>query len=91
MATTIEEVSAIATNIASATEERGAATSEIACNAQRTAQAAHEVTGSIGGVSQQPQNRHRAGQVLAAASDVSKQAEQLSGEASCFVAEVRAA
>jgi len=89
---TIEEVSAIATAIASAVEQQGAATSEIARNVQQTTQAAREVTVGISGVSQAAGETGTAvGEVLTASSDLSKRAEQLSGEVNSFVAGVRAA
>ena len=89
---TIEEVSTIAAAIAIAVEEQSAATSEIARNVQQTAHAAQEVTTSISGVSQAAsETGASASLVLASASDLSTQAEQLAGEASSFVAGVRAA
>ena len=89
---TIEEVSAIATSIGSAIEEQGAATAEIARNVTQTAQATQEVTTNIGGVSAAAtETGGAAGLVLAAASNLSKQAEQLSGEVNTFLAGVRAA
>ncbi|HVC61675.1 MAG TPA: methyl-accepting chemotaxis protein [Acetobacteraceae bacterium] len=92
ISTTIEEVSAIATTIASAVEEQGAATAEIARNVLRTTQAAQVVTVSIGGVSQAASEAGTAaGHVLTAASDLSKQSEQLANEVNAFVVGVRAA
>ena len=89
---TIEEVSAIATTIGSAIEEQGAATAEIARNVTQTAQATQEVTTNIGGVSAAAnETGGAAGLVLTAASNLSKQAEQLSGEVNVFLAGVRAA
>jgi methyl-accepting chemotaxis protein len=89
---TIEEVSAIATTIGSAIEEQGAATAEIARNVTQTAQATQEVTTNIGGVSAAAtETGGAAGHVLTAASNLSKQAEQLSGEVNIFLAGVRAA
>ncbi|HMH61898.1 MAG TPA: methyl-accepting chemotaxis protein, partial [Bradyrhizobium sp.] len=89
---TIEEVSAIATTIGSAIEEQGAATAEIARNVTQTAQATQEVTANIGGVSAAAhETGGAAGLVLSAASNLSKQAEQLSGEVNVFLAGVRAA
>ncbi|QDM17122.1 methyl-accepting chemotaxis protein [Tardiphaga sp. vice278] len=89
---TIEEVSAIATTIGSAIEEQGAATAEIARNVTQTAQATQEVTTNIGGVSSAAhETGGAASMVLSAASGLSKQAEQLSGEVSTFLAGVRAA
>jgi methyl-accepting chemotaxis protein len=89
---TIEEVSVIATAIGSAIEEQGAATAEIARNVTQTAQATQEVTTNIGGVSAAAnETGGAAGLVLTAASNLSKQAEQLSGEVNVFLAGVRAA
>ena len=89
---TIEEVSAIATTIGSAIEEQGAATAEIARNVTQTAQATQEVTTNIGGVSNAANETGSAASlVLTAASNLSKQAEQLSGEVNVFLAGVRAA
>jgi methyl-accepting chemotaxis protein len=90
--TTIEEVSTIATTIGSAIEEQGAATAEIARNVTQTAQATKDVTSNIGGVSTAAnETGSAAGLVLTAASNLSKQAEQLSGEVNTFLAGVRAA
>ena len=89
---TIEEVSAIATTIGSAIEEQGAATAEIARNVTQTAQATQDVTTNIGGVSNAAhETGDAASMVLSAASGLSKQAEQLSGEVNTFLAGVRAA
>ncbi|MGY3615000.1 methyl-accepting chemotaxis protein [Bradyrhizobium sp. USDA 10063] len=89
---TIEEVSTIATSIGSAIEQQGAATAEIARSVSQTAEATKEVTTNIGGVSTAAnETGNAAGLVLAAASNLSKQAEQLSGEVSTFLAGVRAA
>jgi methyl-accepting chemotaxis protein len=89
---TIEEVSAIAATIASSIEEQGVATAEIARNVSQAAQATQEVTTNIGGVSAAANETGAAAdQVLSAASNLSKQAEQLSGEVTTFLAGVRAA
>jgi methyl-accepting chemotaxis protein len=89
---TIEEVSRIATSIGAAIEEQGAATAEIARSVSQTAEATQEVTTNIGGVSTAAnETGNAAGMVLAAASNLSKQAEQLSGEVGTFLAGVRAA
>nr|WP_294512293.1 methyl-accepting chemotaxis protein [uncultured Rhodopila sp.] len=89
---TIEEVSTISTTIAAAVEQQGAATAEIARNVQQTSQAAQAVTIGIGGVSQAAgETGTAAGTFLSAASDLSKQAEQLASEVNGFLTEVRAA
>jgi methyl-accepting chemotaxis protein len=90
--TTIEEVSAIAASIGSAIEQQGAATAEIARNVTQTAEATRDVTANIGGVSTAAsETGNAAGHVLTAATNLSKQAEQLSGEVNTFLAGVRAA
>ncbi|MCK1759162.1 cache domain-containing protein [Bradyrhizobium sp. 137] len=89
---TIEEVSRIATSIGAAIEEQGAATAEIARSVSQTAEATQEVTTNITAVSTAAnETGNAAGMVLAAASSLSKQAEQLSGEVGTFLAGVRAA
>jgi methyl-accepting chemotaxis protein len=89
---TIEEVSTIATTIASAIEQQGAATSEIARSVNQTAQATQAVTTNIGGVSAAANETGGAANlVLSSASNLSKQAEQLAGEVTTFLASVRAA
>ncbi|MBR1170426.1 methyl-accepting chemotaxis protein [Bradyrhizobium liaoningense] len=89
---TIEEVSRIATSIGAAIEEQGAATAEIARSVSQTAEATKEVTTNIGGVSTAAnETGNAAGMVLTAASNLSKQAEQLSGEVGTFLKGVRAA
>lgn len=89
---TIEEVSTITTTIAAAVEGQGAATAEITRNVQQTAASTREVTSNIAGVSQASnETGAAAGQVLNAASDLSKQAERLTQEVNTFVAGVRAA
>lgn len=89
---TIEDVSAIASNIAAAVEQQGAATNEIARNVQQTAQSTQDVTHHIGGVSQAANDTGTAaGQVLHAAGDLSRQAEELSSEVGRFITDVRAA
>ncbi|QUS39848.1 methyl-accepting chemotaxis protein [Tardiphaga alba] len=90
--TTIEEVSSIATTIGSAIEEQGAATAEIARNVTQTAQATQDVTTNIGDVTNAAhETGNAATMVLSAASGLSKQAEQLTGEVTTFLAGVRAA
>jgi methyl-accepting chemotaxis protein len=96
IASTIAEVSAIATSIASAVEEQGAATAEIARNVQQTARAAQDVTVNIADVRQTVATTNAAAdQVLKAATGLTKEAEeltvQLSGRIQSFVADVRAA
>ena len=89
---TIEEVSNIAATIGAAIEEQGAATAEIARNVSQTSEATQEVTRNIGAVNAAAnETGNAAGMVLTAASNLSQQAEQLSGEVNTFMAGVRAA
>jgi methyl-accepting chemotaxis protein len=90
--TTIEEVNSIATSISLAVEAQGAATAEIARNVQRTAASTQDVTANIGGVSQAANSTGAAAnQVLGAASALSRQADELTGEVRSFLVSVRAA
>ncbi len=92
IAATIGEVNTISSNIAAAVEEQGAATAEIARSVQQTAVSTQQVTVTIAGVGDAAQHTGMAaGQVLHAANDLSRQAERLTNEVSCFVAGVRAA
>jgi methyl-accepting chemotaxis protein len=89
---TIGELSQIATAIASAVEEQGAATQEIARNVHEAATATQRVSSNISGVSRGAmQTGTAASDVLGAASDLSRQAEQLSGEVHQFIGDFKAA
>src|SRR6266581_3929678 len=75
---TISEISQIATTIASAIEEQGAATKEIARNVQQAAQGTHEVASNITGVTRAASETGAgSSQVLGAANELSKQSETL--------------
>ena len=92
IAATIHSVSDIASGIAAAVEQQGAATAGIARDVQQTARAARDVTAGIGGVSEAANGTGQtAGVVLAAAGDLSRQAERLSDAVNRFVTDVRAA
>jgi methyl-accepting chemotaxis protein len=89
---TVDEVGSISAMIAAAIEQQRAATAEIARNVTQTAQATQEVTTNIADVSQAvTETGTAAGMVLVAASDLSKQAEQLTAEVDIFLTGVRAA
>ena len=89
---TIGRLNEIATAIASAVEEQGAATQEIARNVQQASKGTTEVTRNIAGVTQAATDtREASGLVLTAAGDLSKQAETLRAEVDTFLATVRAA
>ena len=86
----IEQVGAISTSIAAAVEEQGAATAEIARNVQQTSVSTRTVTSNIVKVSQAANDTGAAaGQVLSAAQDLSRQAEELSREVGSFIGGVR--
>jgi len=88
----INEINGIASAIATAVEQQGATTQEIARNVQQAAAGAREVTRNIASVKESSTaSGNAAAQVLSAASELSKQAEGLSGEVNSFIAEVKAA
>ncbi len=88
----INEISDIATTIASAVEEQGVSTQEIARNVQEAAKGTQEVNDNIGGVTTAAANTGAASnQVLESAQQLSAQAEGLRGEVERFLADVRAA
>jgi methyl-accepting chemotaxis protein len=89
---TISEISEIATTIASAVEEQGAATKEIARNVQQAAAGTSEVSSNIAGVTRAATETGRvSGEVLSAAGVLSRHASSLNGEMERFLATVRAA
>ena len=88
----IREISNVATSIAAAVEEQGAATQEIVRNIGQAAQGTGEVTSNIAGVAGAAEETGAAAsQVLGAASELSRQSEHLSSEVSHFLDTVRAA
>ena len=88
----IQEISGIATSIAAAVEEQGAATQEIVRNVAQAAAGTSEVTTNIAGVAgAADQTGAAASQVLASASELSRQSEHLSIEVNRFLETVRAA
>ncbi|KQQ45025.1 chemotaxis protein [Methylobacterium sp. Leaf125] len=90
--TRIREINGVAGSIAAAVEEQGAATQEIVRNVTQAATGTSEVTSNIAGVAQASEETGTAaGQVLGAASELSRQSEHLSAEVGRFLATVRAA
>lgn len=90
--TTIGEISEIAGAIAAAVEEQGSATQEIARNVQQAATGTHEVSSNIVAVSQGANDTGAAAtQVLGAAGELSRQAEQLRSEVGLYIMGVKAA
>jgi methyl-accepting chemotaxis protein len=89
---TITKISEIATAIASAVEEQGAATQEIARNVQQAAAGTSEVSTNITGVTQAAgQTGAASAQVLSTAGELAKQSEVLRGEVNKFLENIRAA
>ncbi|MET0367044.1 MAG: HAMP domain-containing methyl-accepting chemotaxis protein [Methylobacterium sp.] len=88
----IREIDGVTTSIAAAVEQQGAATQEIVRNVAQASAGTHEVTGNIAGVAQASEETGTAaGQVLSAASELSRQSEHLGAEVTRFLASVRAA
>ena len=88
----IREINGVATGIAAAVEQQGAATQEIVRNVAQAATGTGEVTTNIAGVARASEETGAAAsQVLASASELSRQSERLSAEVSRFLATVRAA
>jgi methyl-accepting chemotaxis protein len=89
---TIAEMSQIAATVASAVEEQGAATQEIARNVQEAALGTSQVSTTIGGVTQAAQETGGAAtQVQSASSAVARQGETLKQEVNRFLAGIKAA
>ncbi|TNC10539.1 methyl-accepting chemotaxis protein [Methylobacterium terricola] len=88
----IREIDGMATSIAAAVAQQGIATQEIVRNVGQAAVGTAEVTDNISGVAQASEaTGAAASQVLTAASELSRQSEQLSAEVCRFLARVRAA
>ncbi|MBL8834666.1 MAG: nitrate- and nitrite sensing domain-containing protein [Alphaproteobacteria bacterium] len=92
IAGTIGSINEIATTIASAVEEQGAATQEIARNVQQAAAGTQDVSANIGGViAAAGETGAAAAQVQSAAGELSQQSEALRHQVDEFLATVRAA
>ena len=88
----IQEVGSISTTIAAAVDEQSAATTEIARTTEHTAISTRDVSVTIAGVTYAAKTTGTAaGQVLAAADDMARQAGMLRGEVDIFVTAVQAA
>jgi methyl-accepting chemotaxis protein len=88
----ITEIDQIGIAIASAIEEQGSATKEIARNIQQAAHGTQEVSSNISGVQQAATDAGSAAtQVLGAAEQLSRQSKDLAGEVNRFLSDVRAA
>lgn len=87
----ITEVNEIATTIATAVEQQGVSTQEIARNVQQAARGTQDVNQNIESVSKAAgETGAAANQVLTASQEMSRQAEGLRGEVDKFLQEVRA-
>ncbi|MEH3119352.1 MAG: methyl-accepting chemotaxis protein [Methylorubrum populi] len=88
----IGEINAVAATIAAAVEQQGAATQEIVRNVSQASVGTTEVTRNVVGLAQASDEAGAAaGQVLSAASELSRQSEHLTGEVDRFLATIRAA
>jgi len=89
---TIGDISQIATTIASAVEEQGTATQDIARNVQQAASGTKEVSANVAGVTKAAsETGEAAGAVEHAAGDLSSQSQQLRERVDAFLSQVRAA
>jgi methyl-accepting chemotaxis protein len=88
----IDKMSEIATTVASAVEEQGAATAEIARNIQQAASGTQNVSNNIVGVSNAAnQTGETASDVLESSDGLAAESEALSNEVGRFLARIKAA
>lgn len=86
----IGQMNEIASAIAAAVEEQGAATQEIARNVEQAAAGTGEVSSNIAGVTQAAsETGSSAAQMLSAAGELSQQSELLRGEVNKFLSTIR--
>ena len=89
---TIRQMNEIASAIAAAVEQQGAATRDISNNIQLVAQGTSGVAANIAGVNEAAQETGTAaGEVLTAADDLSRQADKLRSNVNGFLDKIRAA
>jgi methyl-accepting chemotaxis protein len=89
---TIGEISEIATTIASAVEEQGAATQEIARNVQQAANASQDVANNLSGVTRAANDTDAAAhQVLGSSEELSRQAKTLRQRVETFLSHIKGA
>jgi len=92
IATTIVSVNQIATAIAAAVEQQGAATKEIARNVQEASKGTEEVSSNIVGVNKAAgETGEMAGGLLSAAADLTRVSDGLRNEVETFFASISAA
>ncbi|MEW5422134.1 HAMP domain-containing protein [Amorphus sp. 3PC139-8] len=89
---TIKRIDEVSSTIASSVEEQGAATGEIAQNAQQAAQGTQEVTSNIVSVSSAATDTGRvSSEIVHAAGDLTQQTGMLRSQVDAFIERVRAA
>jgi methyl-accepting chemotaxis protein len=89
---TIRQMDEIATAIAAAVEQQGAATRDISNNIQLVAQGTNSVASNIAGVNEAAaETGAAAGQVLTAADGLSRQADKLRADVNGFLGKIRTA
>ena len=92
ISSTIAEMSTISSSIAAAVEEQGMATQEIARNVQAAAETARSVSRNASAVRETSTDASAAvSQMIAAAADLSRQAETLRSQMGSFLTGIRAA
>jgi methyl-accepting chemotaxis protein len=90
--TTVVRIDEIATTVASAVEQQGAATREIAGNVQQAATGTREVSRNVAGVMDAAGEAGSAsGQLLGAAESLARDAERMRREVDAFLGRIRAA
>jgi methyl-accepting chemotaxis protein len=88
----IDQMSEIATSVASAVEEQGAATAEIARNIQQAAAGTRQVSSNIEGVSAAADESGRTAEdVLSSTARLTEESEALSSEVGQFLSRIKAA
>ena len=88
----IGEISDISTTIASAVDQQGASTREIARNVQEAARGTQEVNNKIGQVSSAAgESGSAAGKVLTSAGNLSEQSDRLQEQVASFLDRIRTA
>jgi methyl-accepting chemotaxis protein len=89
---TIGQMNKISASIAAAVEEQGMATQEIARNVQQAAEITRAISGNANEVKDASVNTGTAlGQMIAAASDLSRQSETLRGQVGGFLRQIKSA
>ncbi|WP_076858574.1 methyl-accepting chemotaxis protein [Bradyrhizobium mercantei] len=92
MTVTIDEINEIASSIASAVEEQGAATQEIARNVQHAAKGTGDISANIGAVTGAAEESGvAAGQVLGASQELSRQSARMRVHVESFISGIKAA